>query len=66
MNFVYAGLGIEPSAVMAAAEADGASLVQILSSVVLVTLLAHRVWRKVSASPTTGSETDVAPVLRSK
>ena len=66
VNFVYAGLGIEPSAVMAAAEADGASLVQILSSVVLVTLLAHRVWRKVSASPTTGSETDVAPVLRSK
>jgi len=64
LNALYGGLHVDASAVIAAAEETSITAVQGISAVLLVALLAYRVWRKVSAPPTAGSEADVSPVLR--
>lgn len=66
VNSLYLVMRIEPSAVIAAAEAGSLSTVQLVSAAMLVILLARGMWRKVSASPTGGNETDISPVLRSQ
>jgi uncharacterized membrane protein YraQ (UPF0718 family) len=64
INAIYAGLQIDASAVVAATGDTGVSAVQAIASVVLVALLAYHLWRKVSRSSGSGSETDASPVLR--
>jgi uncharacterized membrane protein YraQ (UPF0718 family) len=64
VNTIYSGLAIDPAAVFAAAEADSVGMIQALSAVTLLLLLAYRAWRKVSAPPAAGSESDVSAVLR--
>ena len=66
VNSFYGVMQIEPSAAIAAAEAGGLSTVHLISAAALVALLAHSMWRKVSAPPTAGSETGVSSVLRSR
>jgi hypothetical protein len=39
-------------------------MIQALSAIALLLLLVYRAWRKVSAPPAAGSESDVSAVLR--
>lgn len=65
VNALYAGLGIDPVAVVGAIEDGGVGALQALCAVALVLLLAYRLWRKVSAAPGARSESQSTGMLRS-